>query len=33
MDGAVVPRSLGVNPLMAITGLAERSVERLVGAP
>ncbi len=32
MDGAVVPRSLGVNPLMAITALAERSVDHLIHA-
>lgn len=31
LDAAAVPRALGVNPLLAITALAERSAEHLLG--
>ncbi|HXV08774.1 MAG TPA: GMC oxidoreductase [Burkholderiales bacterium] len=30
LDAAAVPRALGVNPLLAITALAERSAEHLL---
>ncbi|MEN8261565.1 MAG: GMC oxidoreductase [Pseudomonadota bacterium] len=29
MDGSVIPRSLGMNPLLTISGLAERSCHYL----
>ena len=32
-DGSVIPTSLGVNPLLTISALTERAMDRLVGAP
>ena len=32
-DGAVVPKALGVNPLLTISAITERAMDQLVGAP
>ena len=32
-DGSIIPTSLGVNPLLTISALTERAMDRLVGAP